>query len=141
MVIRNAAIAFLAKREHSFYELKQKLSRRFDSNTLILSVLQQLQGDNLQSDQRFTDVFIRHKMNAGKGPYVIRQQLVLKGVHTDLIEQGLHTLACNWYEQALLVYDKKYRGSSIIDYNDKAKRIRFLVSRGFSMDVVQQVID
>jgi len=44
---------FLARREHSFYELQQKLAKKFpDAPTeRIDQVLETLKGENLQSDE------------------------------------------------------------------------------------------
>jgi SOS response regulatory protein OraA/RecX len=38
-------------------------------------------------------------------------------------------------------YQKKYRNTAIDDYNEKAKRIRFLQYRGFTLDAIYQVVN
>ena len=53
----------LARREHSFFELKQKLLIKYpelNPSNLDLA-LNQLQCENLISDERFTESYIRYR--------------------------------------------------------------------------------
>lgn len=134
--IRIAAMNLLARREHSYYELISKLTQRFIDNNcytqeLIQQQLQRLCDDNLQSDERFVEVFINSKINSGKGPLAIRQQLQQKGIGSELIEQGLELLEDEWYELAAALYRRKFADTKAVDQKEKAKRIRFLQGRGF----------
>jgi regulatory protein len=134
--VRLSAMNFLARREHSFHELLTKLNKKFltseyHSIALIEEQLQRLRRENLQSDERFTEAFINSKKNSGKGPLLIRQQLQQKGLSEALIEQGLETIADEWILIAESVYQKKFSTRKIADQKEKAKRIRFMQSRGF----------
>ena len=63
--LRVAAMNALGRREHSSHELKQKLQQRFKEASLdeIDQVLGRLQSQNLQSDERFTEMFVRSRIN------------------------------------------------------------------------------
>ena len=69
LVLRRAAMDFLARREHSLYELKTKLIRKFPdlSPKLVLAVLSRLTIEGLQSDERYTESRIRYRLERGFG--------------------------------------------------------------------------
>ena len=63
--IRIAAMDFLARREHSRRELRQKLLRRFKAPELIDTQLNRLTEENLQSDSRYAGSFLRQRIHPG----------------------------------------------------------------------------
>ena len=138
--LHNAAIALLAKREYSRKELEMKLLRRNPTPQDLQTVLDALIENNYQSDDRFAEVFIRQRIATGKGPYAIKQQLALKGIDRDLIAQKLSEADVNWFDAAEDVYLKKYRGEAVVDQKDRAKRQRFMLSRGFSPAIVSEIL-
>ena len=132
--IKNAAIKLLARREYSRAELWNKLSGKFSQKHLVNQVLDQLAADNYQSDERFAEAFIQFKKNQGKGKTLIRFELKNKGISEQLIEALLDEADEDWFEIAKSVYEKKFSGRPIDTPKEKAKRIRFMSSRGFSTD-------
>lgn len=132
--VRVAAMNLLAMREHSAKELYTKLAKKFDQTTWIVTAIEKLKADDLQSDQRFAEAYINMRLRQGKGALVIRLELKERGVSDELISEHFATLACDtdWNQLALRAYQKKFGDSPIGDLKDKAKRIRFLTSRGFS---------
>ena len=65
--VRRAAMNLLARREHSFIELIEKLSRRFPDRDFLSSSLRVLTEQNLQSDERFAESFINARMLPCRG--------------------------------------------------------------------------
>ena len=66
----DVAMRLLARREHSVFELKQKLFHKItelDTQTFD-QVLKQLIDQNFQSDERFASYFLQMRFNQGKGP-------------------------------------------------------------------------
>ena len=49
----------------------------------------QLVDDGLQSDERFTEAFVRSRINQGKGPARIRADLRERGINDAVIADGL----------------------------------------------------
>lgn len=137
--VRFAAMNLLARREYSFFELNNKLVQRFDE-TIVSECLQRLADENLQSDQRFTENYTRSLVNKGKGPFYIRQKLQNKGIAEPMIESELASYKNDWFAIASDLYSRKYTAQTF-DLNEKAKRYRFLKSRGFSADVIKTLID
>ena len=58
--LRSRALAMLARREHSQFELRQKLAELGAESTVIDSILHEFSTQNWQNDRRFTEVFIRY---------------------------------------------------------------------------------
>lgn len=139
MSARNKAMDLLARREHSAHELRQKLKmREFDSDEIELA-LEVLQQDNLQSDSRFTESYINHRINAGLGPIKIMLELGRKGVCGELIDEHMSALSTDWNELLERQRLKKYGEEIPADYAQKIKQARFLQNRGFSPESVMRL--
>ncbi|ARN76218.1 regulatory protein RecX [Oceanicoccus sagamiensis] len=151
--IRRAAMDLLARREHAFQELVNKLSTKFlryadygysfDKECLMELIADQiftLKNENLQSDERFVESFINGRKSSGKGPLRIRRELEQKQVSSALINTYLEAVADEWHGLAQEVYLKKFGGQESKDFKEKAKRSRFLVYRGFSHELVRSIV-
>ena len=135
--IRRAALDFLARREHSLVELRQKLGRRFSQESeLMETVLARLVEENLQSDLRFTENFTHHRKGQGYGPVRIRQELGERGVAETIIEQQLAQEEEFWQEGLTALWQKRF-GAPPKDYVEQAKQARFLQYRGFVWDQIK----
>lgn len=139
--IRHSAIDLLSRREHSFQELVTKLSRRYSPQQTIEEQLAVLVERGYQCDQRFTECFIRERKGRGKGPRFIRQDLQQKGISSRLIEEHLDERDPEWFDLAEQAYQKKFSDRPITDHKDRAKRIRFMLSRGFTQDTVYPLLE
>ncbi len=138
--IKNAALSLLARREHSQRELVTKLSRRFSDKTKIEQQVEALAESELQSDERFIESYIRAKKNQGKGPKYIKQELRHKGVSEYLVASYIYEDDEDWLLLAEAVYHKKFGDTPVEDSKEKAKRIRFMVSRGFTPESVFRLL-
>ena len=135
--IRFAAMSLLARREHSRFELQQKLSNRFsDCSELIQQVSQQLADEALQCDRRFADAFVAMRIRKGQGPIRIEKELAQRSVSAEIIAQALQAYDSQWPELAYSVWKKKY-GMTKARLQDRAKQSRFMLYRGFSMEHIK----
>lgn len=139
--IRRSAMDLLSRREHAFQELVTKLSRRYSPQQTIEEQLGLLAESGYQCDQRFTESFIRDRKSRGKGPRYIRQDLQHKGISNRLIEENLDERDPEWFDLAKQAYLKKFSDRPINDPKDRAKRIRFMLSRGFTQDTVYPLLN
>ena len=135
--IRRAAMDLLARREHSYRELRSKLCRRFDDATVVEQQLSELIADNLQSDSRFCEVFVRSKIQQGQGPQRISRELKNRGIDDALIQQWLWHADIDWGELLQQLYSRRYGDHEPADHKERAKRMRFLQYRGFSFDQIR----
>lgn len=132
--IRNAAMNLLARREHSTYELEQKLLKRFEDIQTIREAIIKLQNDGLQCDQRFAEHYLQARANKGFGKLKIQQELKQKGVADDDISNAFAKHNIDWFAVLFNQYEKKYGQLAPASLEQKARCQRFLLSRGFSFE-------
>jgi regulatory protein len=138
--LRVAAINLLSRRECSRHELYQKLIARTSSEMYLLQLLDQLEQAGYQNDQRFTEAFIRSRINRGLGRMRIERELKEKGIEQDLIEQCLQA-DIDWFELAYDSGSRKFHSLDLNDYKEKQKAFRYLAYRGFSMDQIHFAVE
>ncbi len=141
--LRLQAMNLLARREHLRAELARKLRQRFgpECDSDIESVLQELQDENLQSDSRFTESYIRHRSARGYGPDRIQQELRQKGVDSELLDEAMSVAEVDWAERAREVRYKKFGTGQPGDFREKARQLRFLNYRGFGAEYAQAAVE
>jgi len=130
---------FLARREHSEQELRQKLNARHDNSEEVDVVLQQLRDERLQSDERFTESYVNHRFNAGVGPLKIRHELRQKGIDDMLTDSFLEPLDDCWEQMMRQQRARKFGETLPDDYAARMKQARFLQNRGFSPESVMRL--
>ena len=137
--LRRIALDFLARREHSEQELRQKLKARNDDDEAIEAVLLQLKDEGLQSDERFTEAYVHHRVNAGIGPLKIRYELRQKGIDESLADVSLAAMDDQWDAMMRRLRERKYGSTIPADYAARMKQARFLQNRGFSPESVMRL--
>ena len=139
--LRTSAIRLLARREHSKFELKNKLLKSGFSASEIDSLLQELEQEKLQSDERFVESYINMRAGRGFGPLKIIAELRSKGIDKITIERLCSTHATSWSDLAEKQYHKKFGNGQPKDRTELAKRIRYLLGKGFTMEQFKSYID
>ncbi len=144
--MRLSAMNFLAIREHSRLELKNKLKKKFPGCIAeIEQLLSQLETENLLSDQRFTETFVRSRMNKAYGPIKIRYELALKGISNDIIEYNMDLDEESWLECLKKAWNKKFsKVCSKVkadNHQDRIKHSRYLYQRGFSSEQINTFLN
>ncbi len=143
-VLRRAAMDYLARREHSLYELTQKLCKKFpqvDKN-LLQEVLETLRSDGMQSDHRFTESYVRSRKSKGFAYQHIKAELSSRRVKSSLIAQYLFIDDEAWQAIADYLVEKKLRTQEPLEHGSKQhKRLsRFLKSRGFAEAEIRRTL-
>lgn len=136
----DCALRLLCRREHGAAELVIKLEQKGYSPSESRDALAECQGLGLQSDARFAEILCRARIRQGYGPLKISQELQSKQIEADLIHQVLEQERDNWFDYALVVWQKKYKEQTPPPYIELQKRQRFLLYRGFSMDTISRVV-
>ena len=144
-VLRRAAMDYLARREHSFYELTQKLNKKFpeSDSDLLVEVLDTLKADNLQSDERFTESYVRYRKSRSFAYLHIRADLAGRRVSETIIGKYLIKTDEHWQISADQLVAKKLRSQEPLSFGSKVHRklSRFLVSRGFSPAEIRKAVE
>lgn len=136
--LKNTAMDLLSRREHSRLELFRKLkTREFDEES-IEKILDELNNAGWQSDERYAEVYVQMRANKGYGPIRIRQELIERGISTEIINLFLESDKSYWQQLANSVRIKKFGNAEPEDFNERAKQLRFLQYRGFAFDQMQE---
>ena len=128
----SAALKMLMRREHSQLELFKKLQLKGFDDAIINNSISLLAEQNYQSDERFSEAFILMRYNQGKGPLKIAFELKGRGINK------FNLTAFDWSKLAKEVRINKFGHSISQDFKDQAKQKRFLQSRGFGFDEINQ---
>jgi regulatory protein len=140
---RRAAMNMLARREHSFHELLQKLSDKFPDfsrDEILLPALRRLQDDNLQSDERFAEAYIRYRSSRGFGPLKISAELYSRQLDGELLHRALYENGPDWLAVCSNVLTKKFRIKTSANEMERTYWQRFLQQRGFDRDEIRKTI-
>jgi len=138
--LRNRAYGYLARREHSVHELRNKL-QRFDEYSQVDTLLQDLREQNAQSDQRFAEQIGRVRVSAGKGPTVLEHELNQHRIDPAIIEEIMNAYEGKWAQLAEEVRCKKFGKPMPKDYKLWARQARFLQQRGFTANEIRSFKD
>jgi len=138
--IRFAAMNYLARREHTRKELFQKLKRRFPDTTFIETEIQRLTDENLQSDKRFAENFVRYRSGLGFGLMHIQQDMRQRGLTDCEIALAIERAEVDWSALAAEAFQKKFGELPAADIKEKARRARFMQYRGFASDEYRHLL-
>jgi regulatory protein len=130
--LRARALRLLARREHSRQELERKLSPHSASSEALKDLISNLKVKNQLSEERYAEERAR-KLARKYGAARIRQDLKAKGVPEELIARL--SSSEDELQKAKAILERKYRAPATTR-EERAKRMRFLQSRGFSSEVI-----
>lgn len=139
--IREVAMRLLATREHSSAELFRKLVQKGFAQSDVQTLITQLQQENLLSDSRFIESFIRSRQQRGVGPIRIQAELRQHDFTDEEIRPVLDASAQGWLRLAQQVRQKKFGTVIPRDYEEKVRQMRFLEYRGFSHEQIRIIIE
>ena len=138
--IRKKILDLLSRREHSKYELVLKLERRVDSSDKLLKEIDKLSDQNLQSDERFSESYIRSRYNSGFGPSRIKYDLSKRRVAESIINDAFREIDLNWVEKLKKENIKKYGNENPKNMQELSRRTKFFVQRGFDQEMIRKII-
>ena len=134
--LRARALRLLARREHSRAELARKLAPHARSAQALQAVLEALLEKKQLSDERFAEERVR-RLSRKYGAARIRHDLKAKGIDRELIDRVSEDGEA---ERARAILARKYR-TPATTREERARRARFLQSRGFSHETIRRALD
>ena len=136
--LKGRALRLLSQREHSRSELERKLAAYEQAPGELAQVLNDLQARDFINEGRVIDS-VMHRRSGKLGATRIKQELASKGLSGEAVTEALAGLRETEYSRALEVWRKKFHRPTT-DPNDRAKQMRFLLTRGFSSEVVRKIV-
>lgn len=136
--LKARAIGFLSRREHSRRELARKLAAHAPDHEALEQLLDDLERENWQSDERFVQGLINRRASR-QGTSRILQELRQHGIADHHISHAEQQLRDSETDRAQDVWAKKF-GAQPGNVKDYAKQYRFMMSRGFTSDCVRRLL-
>jgi regulatory protein len=136
--LRERALRYLARRDHSRAELTRKLAPHGTAEE-IAAVLDRMSELSLQSDARMAASWVRgHAERFGHAR--LQNELARRGVARELIEETLadEDLATD-LERASALWRAKFH-TAPADAREWARQARFLNGRGFSAETIRTIL-
>ena len=134
--LRERALRLLARREYSRHELQRRLAPHAEDAEALEPLLDDLKRRGWLSEQRVVEQVV-HARQAKFGGRRIAHELREKGVAEELIAGALAEF--DELATARSVWAKKF-GALPADAKERAKQMRFLMSRGFGSETIRKVL-
>lgn len=132
----------LDRRLHSEKELREKLKRDYPP-CVIDSAIERIKALGLINDKAFAEQFTQYRYTAQKkGEYAIRQELILKGVAKEIIDEVLSA----YFEDSDLEMNgamrvlEKYK-NELDSPNGKRRALCALSRKGYSYSTAKKAIE
>ena len=129
----------LARREYARAELTERLTSRGADATEVTRVLDELEQLGYLSDARFAQMVVTQK--AGRyGKRAIAHALAQRRVALPAAQTALDTLkSVDEVADASALWERRF-GSPPKDERERARQIRFLMARGYSLSIALKVV-
>lgn len=137
--IKAACLRLLNRREHSQQELLTKLALKGFDRTEIQYVLDELQQQGWQSDQRFAQAYVSSRLAGGFGPLKIQSELIQRGIREFDLNALVEENFGSWLDLLLQVYQQKYHDTVDLTAKEWLKRSYFLQQRGFTGTMINKL--
>ena len=139
----NSAMFSLDLRDHSEREMRNKLSRKFDENS-VNEAVEKLVDLGLLNDRRYAENLIRELFERKKyGKNRVRNELFRRGIASDIINDVIEDYENeNDTDNVKTIVDiirKKYY-NKLVDEKSRQKVVAALVRLGFSFSDIRQAM-
>lgn len=136
--LKGRALRLLSQREHSRAELMKKLALHVQDGEDLAAVLDDLEAKDFINETRVLESVV-HRRASRLGGARIRQELQAKGLPGEAIQNAVAQLQASELDRARGVWARKFAQPPQTP-QENAKQTRFLLTRGFSGDVVRRVL-
>ena len=138
LTLRQCALGALARRDHSRLELARKLNRLREEHDDVDALLDEFEANGWLSDERFAGSAARQRQGRFSQRHIV-EDLKSKGIAVDTAKTAVAALEQDDEAIALALWSRRF-GEPAVDQKEKARQVRFLQSRGFSLSVVFRVL-
>jgi regulatory protein len=137
--LKARAVALLAGREYSRAEIRAKLVASGDADPAEVDrALDELVARGLLSDARYANAVVAHRSGT-HSRRAIGAALKARGVDDESIARALEAGAVD-DERVMIALWRRRFGKAPVDEREKARQVRFLQSRGFSLSAILKLL-
>jgi regulatory protein len=133
------ALRYLSRREHSRQELRKKLLPYAESDIELDELMTKLETQSWLSDERFAESLVRRKSER-YGSLKIVEELKQQGIEGDSLIEIKERLKVSDAMRAWELWQRKFDSMVTKDPKEKSKQMRYLVSKGFPLSVVTEIV-
>lgn len=141
---KDYAFKLLSYRPRSIKEIEGRLKKKDYSSKVILEVIKSLKRLKFLNDKEFARMWVESRIKTRHmGRYRLQQELLQKGIDRDLIEKTLSDYREEEeIEVAKEIAQRRLKRSyrNLNEVATKRKLYSFLQRRGFSYDIIQEVL-
>ncbi|WP_099810740.1 recombination regulator RecX [Streptococcus suis] len=136
---KNLALYYLSFKQRTQKEVSDYLKKYEIEENNIVKIVTVLEEEKWLDDGNYVDSYVRQNaLNGDKGPAMIRQKLMMKGISKSIIEDGLagidfSDLAIRVVEKLCRKYQAKLPLRALQD-----KLVQGLITKGFSYELAKQ---
>ncbi len=138
---KNLALYHLSFKQRTVKEVRDYLTKQEIEAETIEQVLANLKADKWLDDNQYAQAFIDQNLLSGdKGPYLLKQKLVQKGISASLVDQ---LLAASDFEDLLFKVTEKMLGKyegKLPAKKLKEKLTQNIINKGFSYQQASSAI-
>jgi len=145
--VKNSAFRYLSNRNHSIFELKNKLKKKGFDSQIIEKVITYLIDIKYLNDLTFAKNFVRNRVEGKKeGVMKITSELYRKGITREIIAEVTESIKenpkniKNAFELGKSKLEKIQKKGKTDFTKIKSKLFLFLKGRGFTSDIIFEVI-
>lgn len=131
------ALKLLKKRDYTVTQLTKKLEA--DCEAVPAGLIDQLKQKNFLNDRRFVENYVRKRM--GRGPSVLRDELIARDVAENLIDEILVQTHWPSLHEVLTAKMNDWKLRPPLQSHDAARLFRALLRFGYDEDAVRQEIE
>lgn len=147
-IAKDTALRYLSYRQRTEYEIRNKLTQKKYKQKIVEYTLENFKKIGLINDKEFAESFARDTLKKKCiGKALLKQKLFNKGLPKDVITQVIENTykTINEKETAIQIAKKqlkKYetRKNKSTDKENQIRLSNFLAQRGFSWDIISQVM-
>lgn len=137
---KKRALHLLEKQDRSEKNLRDKLAEGGYSSDIIDIAIDYINDYGYIDDARMAASHVRFYQDS-RSRQRLKQDLIAKGISSEIIEQVLdEEYTADEQELIEKLLEKKHYDKENATYEDKAKIYRFLASRGFSSNTINQAL-
>lgn len=136
-----AALRYIDYSGRTIKETADKLHTLEFEETIIETTIDFLTSYGFLDDEAYAKGFIRNRIeNKKHGERKVSYDLIKRGISKDISGPIIEGYQEAQYQGAAYLYEKRTKGKALTDYKEKMKVTRYLQSRGFSYEIIRDII-
>lgn len=134
------AVCLLSRKDHSSNGMRRALHLLTDDGMAVEAVIARLCDNSYLDDQRMAENMVSRLLRKQYGPLRIRLELRQKSIEQDVADKTISRCNADWFQMASDSRRKKFGDERPTDTKEKIRQMRYLQSRGFSMDMINEAM-